>query len=220
MGRLLNTDEVRSFYNRFGRRLDSQQFYENPALEQLKVHGRFDTAHAVFEFGCGTGRFAEQLLREHLPNHCRYVGVDVSPVMVRITSDRLKEWKNKAEVFLSDGSMNVEVAAGTFDRFVSTYVLDLLSEENIQYLFSEAYRVLSHGGIVCLTSLTTGRTLLSRIVSTAWKIIHTISPQLLGGCRPINLEMFLPGIQWNKEFKTVVTKLGISSEVIVARKIG
>jgi cyclopropane fatty-acyl-phospholipid synthase-like methyltransferase len=39
-------------------------------------------------------------------------------------------------------------SAQSFDRFISTYVLDLLSEENIDSLLSEAYRVLRTGGLL------------------------------------------------------------------------
>jgi hypothetical protein len=39
----------------------------------LIAHVGFGEAHAVFEFGCGTARFAEELLADHLPPDSRYV---------------------------------------------------------------------------------------------------------------------------------------------------
>ena len=59
-------DNVRAFYDRFGGKQDWQRFYEDPALRDLICHGSFDEAHAVVEFGCGTGRLAEHLLRDYL----------------------------------------------------------------------------------------------------------------------------------------------------------
>ena len=41
-----------------------------------------------------------------------------------------------------------DLSDATFDRFISTYVLDLLSEENIDSLLSEAYRILRTGGLL------------------------------------------------------------------------
>ena len=48
--------------------------------------------------------------------------------------------------------MHVDLPDRSFDRFISTYVLDLLSEENIDSLLSEAYRVLRTGGLLGLVS--------------------------------------------------------------------
>ena len=36
------------------------------------------------EFGCGTGRLAERLLRDHLPDAATYVAVDSSSTMVSL----------------------------------------------------------------------------------------------------------------------------------------
>ena len=35
-------------------------------------HGEFTTAESVFEFGCGTGRFALRLFEHHLSDTARY----------------------------------------------------------------------------------------------------------------------------------------------------
>jgi trans-aconitate methyltransferase len=104
----LTPGEARRFYDWFGRRLDRQAFYEDPALEALIAHAEFDRAAAVFEFGCGTGRLAEQLLRGHLPRQSLYLGVDVSSTMVGLARKRLRPWRPRAEVRSSEGSMRLE----------------------------------------------------------------------------------------------------------------
>jgi trans-aconitate methyltransferase len=58
---MLSREEVRSFYNRFRAKQDWQRFYEGPAIRDLLAHGAFEKAQALFELGCGTGRFAEGL---------------------------------------------------------------------------------------------------------------------------------------------------------------
>jgi ubiquinone/menaquinone biosynthesis C-methylase UbiE len=82
MGRTLTTAQAKAFYDRFGARQDAQSFYEDRAIDVLVVHGVFSTATSVFEFGCGTGRFAKRLLAQALPPEARYMGVDVSSAMV------------------------------------------------------------------------------------------------------------------------------------------
>ncbi len=63
-------EQVRAFYDRFGAKQDSQAFYEDAATADLILNAELGAARAVFEFGCGTGRFAEKLLAEHLPADC------------------------------------------------------------------------------------------------------------------------------------------------------
>jgi ubiquinone/menaquinone biosynthesis C-methylase UbiE len=49
-------------------------------------------------------------------------------------------------VELSDGSPRLPAGDGEYDRFVSTYVLDLLSAADTVDLLAEAHRVLRPGG--------------------------------------------------------------------------
>ncbi len=68
----------------------------------------------------------------------------------------------------SDGSTTLPAADRSCDRFVSTYVLDLLSEDDIRAALRDARRVLVPSGRLCLASLTTGHTPWSRTVCRAW----------------------------------------------------
>ena len=88
----LSHAEARKAYDRIGPLQDSQAFYEDQATDVLLQHGAFNTAAAVFEFGCGTGRFAERLLRDFLPPAAHYRGVDVSPRMVDLARTRLNPY--------------------------------------------------------------------------------------------------------------------------------
>jgi ubiquinone/menaquinone biosynthesis C-methylase UbiE len=112
--------------------------------------GDFQKAKSVLEFGCGTGRFAERLLSEVLPQTCRYVGVDVSTTMVRLTQQRLQPWAPRAEVRQSDGSCSLVEKDFSVDRVVSTYVLDLMAPEQIRLFLDETHRVLTADGLLCL----------------------------------------------------------------------
>lgn len=213
---ILTREEARAFYDRFGSKQDTQEFYEDPATTDLIRHARFEDAYAVFEFGCGTGRFAARLLAHHLPPHCRYLGVDISSTMVRLARQRLSPWCDRAEVHLCDGSTRLDNADSSYDRFVSNYVLDLLSDSDIHSLLNEAHRLLREDGLLCLASLTRGETFLSSFVSWSWQCIHSVRPKILGGCRPIELRKFLPAEKWQVVYRNVVKKFGITSEVLVA----
>ena len=167
-------------YDQIGRFQDWQVVNEGRAIRELVRLGAFDQSKAVFEFGCGTGAFASQLLKTCLPPHCRYIGIGVSPRMVRLATSRLISWAERATVRLSDGSPRLKEFDGTFDHFVSNYVFDLLSPEYASAIIAEAHRMLRNSGKLCLVSLGHGRSGLSRIVTALWQRVWRFQPELVG----------------------------------------
>src|SRR4030095_13016261 len=63
----LSRSAARALYDRIGRWQDTQRFYEDRATANLIAHADLGNARSVVEFGAGTGRLAERLLRDHLP---------------------------------------------------------------------------------------------------------------------------------------------------------
>jgi ubiquinone/menaquinone biosynthesis C-methylase UbiE len=217
-GACLNRAQARAFYDRFGSKQDGQAFYEDAAVQDLLAHAEFEKANAVFEFGCGTGRFAEKLLAAHLPANGHYLGCDLSATMVDLARQRLARFAARADVRLTDGAPRIEAPDATFDRFVSNYVVDLLTAEDIADVLSEARRVLTAEGRLCVVSLTHGSTPASRLVSWLWARVHRLRPQLVGGCRPLALLPFLSQGGWRTIHHNVIVAYGIPSEIVVAEK--
>jgi len=211
----LTASEAEKYYNRFGKKQDSQGFYENPALNEVIDHSNFQEAEKVFEFGCGTGKFAARLLFDYLPTAATYFGCDVSSVMVGLASQRLKKYSDRVKVLQTDGTVYFPVSDHSVDRVISSYVLDLLSDEDIRTFFTEAHRVIIPGGMVCLASLTNGNTLISRIVSSLWMTAFRIRPSIVGGCRPISLDEYVDRDCWESEHRKILTPFGVPSEVLV-----
>ncbi len=212
---LFSHEQARAFYDRFGAWQDRQRFYEDDAVEEMLRHMALDEARSVCEFGCGTGRLAETLMRERLPERARYLGVDVSATMVALARRRLAPFGDRAGVRLTDGAPRLDLPDACVDRFLSTYVLDLLGAEDIRTLLSEAHRVLEPGGRLGLASLTRGTTLASKLVMKGWTLLRRMSPALVGGCRPIALETYVGGI-WDVRHRATVVRFGMPSEVLVA----
>jgi len=214
---ILTRQQARDFYDRFGRRQDRQAFYEKAALDRLLELGDFGSGEAVVEFGCGTGRFAQSLMENHLPQSGTYIGFDLSETMVQLTRKRLIPFGARSTVVRTDGRPRIPLPPTSCDRFVSTYVLDLLSHQDISRTLAQAWKVLRPGGLLCLTGLTYGTTLLSRWVVASWLAIHSLRPSLLGGCRPISLTDFLGPASWKVLYTTTVVSWGVPSEVLIAR---
>jgi ubiquinone/menaquinone biosynthesis C-methylase UbiE len=212
----LTPEQAHRVYDRIARAQDWQRFYEDAATVDLVAHADFEAAHAVVELGCGTGRFAASLLARHLPAGATYLGVDVSPRMVALTTDRLRPWSDRATAALVAGDGRMPAADGAADRYVANYVFDLLSAKAAGAALADARRVLAPGGSLCATGLTPGDQGLAGVVSRAWAGVWARWPALVGGCRPIRLvDALVPG-EWEIRHHRVVVAWGIASEVVIA----
>ena len=212
---VLTSSQARAYYDKFGRKQDLQGFYEDPALDDLVAHAGFQNARKIFEFGCGTGKFAERLLAEYVSSSATYFGCDVSSTMVGLATRRLLDYGKRAKVVWLNGIVHFPLPDQSVDRVVSTYVLDLLSMEDIGLVFTEAHRVLTPEGKLCLVSLTKGVTFLSRMVSFIWMTVFRLRASLVGGCRPIQLERYVDPKHWDLEYRNVMTPFGVPSEILV-----
>jgi ubiquinone/menaquinone biosynthesis C-methylase UbiE len=215
----LSSEQAKRFYDWMGAKQDTQCFYERPALVDLIAHLELTGAEKVIEFGCGTGRLAEELFNRYLSLNACYVGLDLSSTMIELARSRTARFGRRAAIQQTSGTTHVDLPDGAFDRFISTYVLDLLSEKDIDSLLSEAYRILTNGGLLRVVSLTRGSRGLSRFVTWTWERLHQFSPMLMGGCRPIKIRPRLEDLRWKVRHRNVVTPFAIASEIVVAEKI-
>jgi SAM-dependent methyltransferase len=214
----LPPDVAARVYDRIGRLQDTQAPIEHAAVDRLVAAGDLCHATAIFELGCGTGAFARRLLSEVLPQGSTYVGGDVSTRMVALARQRIAPWALRAKITQLDGSLPLPSADGSADRFVAAYVFDLLETDYAREVVNDAHRVLSNGGLLCVSSLTWGRSALSRGVSVAWNGLWRLAPSLVGGCRPICLRDLLDPGRWRVQEDSVVEAWGVPSEVLIATR--
>ncbi len=210
----LTLNQARRVYDRIGRVQDWQAFYEDASTDRLVANTALGADQRIFEFGCGTGRLAERLLRA-MPASVNYLGVDLSPAMIALTTGRLTAWADRADAVLVDGSLPLPADDESVDRVLSTFVLDLLDADYARAVLADLRRVLAPGGRLCLASLTHGDGLLERALSRTWTGLWHVAPQLVGGCRPITVAAVL-GHDWQIQHHSHVHRWGLVSEVVVA----
>ena len=138
--------------------------------------------------------------------------------MIGLAKTRLARFGSRVQVQQTDGSLQFDAHSEIYDRFVSAYVADLLITSDIAALFCEAYCLLLPGGRLCLVSLTTGTGLFSHLVVSAWAGLHRLSPTLVGGCRPLELQAMLEVRSFQVEYVQTVVAFGIPSEVVIAKR--
>jgi ubiquinone/menaquinone biosynthesis C-methylase UbiE len=136
--------------------------------------------------------------------------------MVEIARLRLTPFGDRAEVLLSDGGIKFETEDGSQDRVVATYVLDLVSEEDVRAVLREAHRMLGPAGRLCLAGLTRGESLIGWMVSSLWDHMHRFRPEWVGGCRPVRIRSFLKDRRWALQHHEIVRAWGVPSEILVA----
>ncbi|OBB69814.1 class I SAM-dependent methyltransferase [Mycobacterium sp. 852014-50255_SCH5639931] len=212
----LTLDQARWVYDRIGRMQDWQGFYEDATTERLVAEAALAGDQTIFEFGCGTGRFAANLLTS-LPDSVNYLGVDISPVMVNLATRRLRAWADRAEVVLVDGTLPLPADDGFADRVFSAFVFDLLDVHYAREVLHDLRRILTPEGRLCLASLAHGDRPLERAVSQVWTGLWRMAPQVVGGCRPISLSTLL-GDEWQVQHHSRVHRFGLVTDVVIAAR--
>jgi hypothetical protein len=139
--------------------------------------------------------------------------------MVDLASERLATFGTRATVALSNGGPPVAEATASYDRFVSNFVLDLLSEHDIRGVIAEAHRILVPNGLLGLCSLTAGFNAPTRFVAGILSSVHRLRPQLIGGCRALELQDFLPPSQWQVRHVVRVAPLCVPLQAVVAQRV-
>lgn len=209
----LTQTETEKFYDALGAKQDGAGYYEDVTLAQLTRFADFESATSIVELGCGTGRFAEEMLRV---NNASYWGCDVSATMIQLSKKRLAIFGERVTLVKTSGDVSLPLPENSADRFVSNYVLDILSADEIEAVLGEAKRILKPDGLLCLTGLTHGKGLFSKAWTAFWNLRFDLNPKWVGGCRPVALREFLEG--WELVHHDVVTAGWICSEVLVAKR--
>jgi SAM-dependent methyltransferase len=196
------------FYDRKAEHL-SADWYAGPAYDLLLRLGRWRDARGVFEFGCGTGVLAERLL-DLMPGEASYRGVDLSPLMVAAARTRLDRFGRRARVELWQAQTLPEDLP-VIDRFLSTYVFDLMSLEARGSVLLAAKRALAPQGLLCLAGLTPGGP-----IAWFWERLYRLRPQAVGFCRPQALAATVAASGFRLRHVEKTSRFTLASEVIVA----
>ncbi len=212
----LAPESVRRVYDRIGRLQDTQSFYEDPAIDELVAHSALGSARRVVEVGCGTGRLAQRLLDRHLPPEATYLGVELSPRMAALATERLRPYAARCTIEVADAARALPTEDRTADRVLATYVFDLLDDPATTAMLAQVERSLAPDGLLCAVGLTDGPGGIAHAVSRAWTALWRWRPALVGGCRPIQLAEALAHAGWQIRYRQTVTAWTLTSEIVIA----
>lgn len=206
------------------------------------VEGKASSIQKVFDYGCGQGKLAEYVLSimedetnnevsESLtgPNSVKWHGVDQSPEMIARFKERFyscasKKMEASCEYIANGDAAKLlsTIPTNSYDRFISTYCLDLLSEEDMYKVLTLAEHLIHPEGEIILAGITYGwkDSVKTFLMTLGWNLMYRIKPKVVGGCRPQNLIPYVKEMDWEIT-KVVRTKPQgfpwMMSEIICAR---
>jgi len=134
MAHFLSPEDVKRFYDRIGSRQDWQRFYESSRCQRIDCSFCFRVSIISFRVRMRNGSmsFATTTASSTPNGALRCSGQ--SRTVIGQTGRRLKPWSGRARACLSHGSPQIPEPDRSFDRFIATYVLDLLAPDFIDQL--------------------------------------------------------------------------------------
>jgi len=137
--------------------------FDNPEGELVFPYLDEAVYENVFDFGCGCGRIARQLIQQ-VPRPRRYVGVDLHAGMIQWSSRNLAPAASGFEFHHHDvynaafnpdrskpGMLPFPVADRSFSLVVAWSVFTHLTQRQAEHYLSEVRRILAPGGVFLST---------------------------------------------------------------------
>lgn len=96
----------------------------------------------ILELGVGTGNLSAELLRRY--PHAIVHGIDISPAMVAAAKRKLRQWRSRVELTVSD--LDDWPQDSSYDVIVSCLAVHHLDDSRKRGLFRKVYEALRPGG--------------------------------------------------------------------------
>ena len=171
----------------------------------------FQPGEAVLEVAVGTGVLFSKLAQIGGLKHC--VGIEPAEAMLRRARLRLGTQRMERTSLCRADARQTPFTPQSFDAILNCYMLDLLPESDIQEVLKEFQRILKPTGRLVLLIMARQNWL----TQSLWMLAYSLSPTLVGGCRPVSLSGYLAAGGWRTERDEQISQSGFRSQMILAR---
>ncbi|MCC6551742.1 MAG: class I SAM-dependent methyltransferase [Polyangiaceae bacterium] len=165
----------------------------------------------VLEVAVGTGLVFAELVRRNPTGLTE--GIDITPAMLERARAKVEGLCGAHRLRVGDARA-LDFADGSFDLLVSNYMFDLLPEADFAPILAEFHRALRPGGRMVLVNMARGDSLSARL----WEWAYRKAPELLGGCRGVELALHVERAGFGAIARRDLTQLTFPSEVITATR--
>ena len=185
---------------------------EADALKKAFEFCNIQDGMTVLEAGVGTGRFLEWSVQSNPDG--RNIGIELSMEMLTRAHKRLRNIKSGSYQLIQGDIIALPIQRNGCDIIVSTFVFDLLSEEDHHPILSQMHKMLKPDGKLVLATMTST----THLTHKAWSWFANTFPSLFTNCRPIDIKPALQEANFSVERNVVISQNTFPSEVILAKK--
>jgi ubiquinone/menaquinone biosynthesis C-methylase UbiE len=179
------------------------------ALEKSGI----ENGQNILEVAVGTGILFEEIVE--INKDGKNIGIDLTEDMLAKAKQRLEKNTSSNYDLKIGNALKLEFEDESFDLLFNCYMLDLLSFENIDAVLGEFRRVLKPTGKLVLVNMTNGKSVVSKIYETLYKL----SPRLMGGCRGLKMAEKISKKGFEIEHSEYIVQMLFPSEVVIAKKV-
>lgn len=150
-------------------------FYERSSNRDALNGPVLERSRKIIDIGVGTGYLLGQLVS--MTNEEQdIIAVDLSQQMLKNAHSYIVKTKQLSPriTFENADSLNLPWLEDTFDLYVSSYLFDLLPEEELRQTIQEMERVLRPDGYAILITMTTELKGVSRIMKFIYRIMNEL----------------------------------------------
>lgn len=200
-----NFSKVVWFYDYWGK------LTERKTLSKAITIAKLNNNNKVLDIGIGTGQLFEKVLK--INKNGFNAGVDLSFSMLTRAKEKLST--NFTNYTLCNGNaFKLPYKNESFDYIFSSYVFDLLPENDFITVFSEFKRVMKTGGTGIVITMTMGEKWYNKL----WYLLSKYFPSILTNCRPVDLTKYLEFSGMKIIEKQIISQNTFPSEIIKFNK--
>lgn len=166
----------------------------------------------IIDIGCGPGAALSRLGRAVGPTGI-VMGIDLSPAMCNRARDRLSRKGISHGGVVEASATCLPVATDSADACFISFLLDLLSAEQIADVLAEVNRILTTGGRVCVIALSASQ---STPMVRAYKGLRRRGLQSILDCRPIQTASIIRRSSYTIQSSDQIRVWGLPIDLIVA----
>ena len=208
---LLTVPELRDIYSRLAPLYSLLEILpEGGARREARALAAVKNGERVLEIGVGPGWDFEKLASENPTGMT--AGLDLTRGMLDRATQRCRRRSLLPPALLQCDCRSLPFRSGSFDVVFSAYVFDALAKQDTEKTLLEIRRVLKPSGRLVLVHLSAT----SRWFTFFWGMLYCFVPNLLGGCRPIEIAEGLAQAGFNVSEARKLRNWGIPTEVILA----
>jgi ubiquinone/menaquinone biosynthesis C-methylase UbiE len=166
---------------------------------------------AVLEVACGTGVQLVALAKRNPSG--RTVGLELSDGMLAQARKRLSVAGLAAVELVRGNALELPFEDESFDLVVNSYMLDLLSREDIPRALAEFRRVMRPGGSLVLSNMTKGERRRDRM----WDFLYSHGVNLTANCRGVLAVPVLAELGFDDIRREYTAQMLFPTELVTAR---